>query len=594
MEFHFDFLKERHVVEDYNHPGGDAPIFVDYGDQNTRNVFDHHSSLSLTSSSAIISSEEGMIRVRQIGEAAQSAGRDIVIVTHADPDLDSVFAAAQIRRIISGPEPLVDVLMNYIARNDQGFDANEEPICSLALLFQAIKDVCGEDDHRIMAQGEKLLEYLDDAIRKSSFSLSWNSLTEIPSLLDEFDQEIARLKIAHLEHQHLTANGAKCLLAMSTSPSNSRRLFKWVDGIILSFPANDKFPLGWKSAIRSDQRTSPSSTGYKFTAVYTESRSLPNYCLSLDPTCGCSLEGLGARLEFYEGKVSEDLENKKASWPEAITKVATNRAILNGDSDPTLIRDQKNTRPGYRNNDPWYDGRGHNFTIVDTPAAGTVLSPSQILEIVLNMYSPLWRESVQSNNVELSAMSLKEFKVSKVRGWLNSYGPFWDNAAESKADDTETGSQLFIADVLNSLCAYQANSSVKKHCLSLYIGVDSNGSIALPEEEPDLALRLALYLGTHGKRVNNSRYPHFEKLNAWFNKYCWQPIPGQYIAVSDQIFMTIDYSGSGAQKGIYPRLRDQYFESQRQLIWTSKLPPAIQRKKRYEAICEFIEQHSAE
>ena len=31
-------------------------------------------------------------------------------------------------------------------------------------------------------------------------------------------------------------------------------------------------------------------------------------------------------------------------------------------------------RAGYRNSDPWYDGRGHAYTIVDSPNSGTILS----------------------------------------------------------------------------------------------------------------------------------------------------------------------------------------------------------------------------
>ena len=35
-------------------------------------------------------------------------------------------------------------------------------------------------------------------------------------------------------------------------------------------------------------------------------------------------------------------------------------------------------RPGYANADPWYDGRAHGYTIVDSPRAGTVLTADEI------------------------------------------------------------------------------------------------------------------------------------------------------------------------------------------------------------------------
>jgi hypothetical protein len=31
--------------------------------------------------------------------------------------------------------------------------------------------------------------------------------------------------------------------------------------------------------------------------------------------------------------------------------------------------------------DPWYDGRGHNYTIVDSSKMGTLLSLEEVLEI---------------------------------------------------------------------------------------------------------------------------------------------------------------------------------------------------------------------
>jgi hypothetical protein len=40
-------------------------------------------------------------------------------------------------------------------------------------------------------------------------------------------------------------------------------------------------------------------------------------------------------------------------------------------------------RDGYDNPDPWYDGRGQDFTIVDAPRAGSMLSPEEIESIFL-------------------------------------------------------------------------------------------------------------------------------------------------------------------------------------------------------------------
>lgn len=55
--------------------------------------------------------------------------------------------------------------------------------------------------------------------------------------------------------------------------------------------------------------------------------------------------------------------------------------------------DQRPSSPRFddgatRSGDPWYDGRGHSYTIVDAPHAGTVLSYDSIQSIV---EAPSWK-----------------------------------------------------------------------------------------------------------------------------------------------------------------------------------------------------------
>jgi hypothetical protein len=44
---------------------------------------------------------------------------------------------------------------------------------------------------------------------------------------------------------------------------------------------------------------------------------------------------------------------------------------------------RKPPRAGYDNADPWYDGRAHGFTIVDSPRSGTLLTAEEIESIFL-------------------------------------------------------------------------------------------------------------------------------------------------------------------------------------------------------------------
>jgi hypothetical protein len=46
--------------------------------------------------------------------------------------------------------------------------------------------------------------------------------------------------------------------------------------------------------------------------------------------------------------------------------------------------DQVQVDPLFSSSDPWYDGRGHNFTIVDAPRNGSLLSLEQVYDAVVS------------------------------------------------------------------------------------------------------------------------------------------------------------------------------------------------------------------
>ena len=48
-----------------------------------------------------------------------------------------------------------------------------------------------------------------------------------------------------------------------------------------------------------------------------------------------------------------------------------------------LTREKTVPCPGYVNTDPWYDGRAHGYTIIDSPRSGTLLSADKIDEIFI-------------------------------------------------------------------------------------------------------------------------------------------------------------------------------------------------------------------
>jgi hypothetical protein len=91
---------------------------------------------------------------------------------------------------------------------------------------------------------------------------------------------------------------------------------------------------------------------------------LCRHVISVDPSSGLALTDLGARLDERESAARERLR-------------AQHGVDLTRTGEP---------RPGYANSDPWYDGRGHEYTIVDSPRAGSVLTVDEVREVMSELF----------------------------------------------------------------------------------------------------------------------------------------------------------------------------------------------------------------
>lgn len=126
-----------------------------------------------------------------------------------------------------------------------------------------------------------------------------------------------------------------------------------VDALLIENPKS----LLFRSWERGDNQHSPKGKGFPMLVVnYNHER----YVISVDPQSPYHLKGIGELLEVAEIKKRELLGRKR----------------------------QGELRPGYSSPDPWYDGRNslHNFTIIDTPRGGTVLTQHEI-QMIIEQYS---------------------------------------------------------------------------------------------------------------------------------------------------------------------------------------------------------------
>jgi len=123
----------------------------------------------------------------------------------------------------------------------------------------------------------------------------------------------------------------------------------------------------FKDWARSDAALAGAEPGFVALCVYQgESVEQLRRCiLSVTPESGLSLQGLGELLDDAEAERRIEIHG-----------------VDNRVRDP-VRGEPLAPRPGYRNADPWYDGRSHRYTILDSPRSGTLLTADEIEALFL-------------------------------------------------------------------------------------------------------------------------------------------------------------------------------------------------------------------
>jgi hypothetical protein len=122
-----------------------------------------------------------------------------------------------------------------------------------------------------------------------------------------------------------------------------------VVGLYLDHPRS----LLFKMFARTD-RAAPGAHGYGFLTVDWSDDKKRRFVISVDPASGTHLRGLGEALEAAESAKRNDMGQARPVHPK---------------------------RYPADNSDPWYFGQGHGYTIVDSPARGTVLTADEVEQV---------------------------------------------------------------------------------------------------------------------------------------------------------------------------------------------------------------------
>ena len=362
----FEFVKNGTTAEQTPEKN---TIWIDVGNKMEKGILDHHGEENDNSECAA----EMVYKHPEFVLQNITNSDDLTIVGHILPDFDCVASAYLVKKLAENGElsPEMEKIVEYARLTDTGKirpSRNDvrNPYSILnaeAYMPQNANVNFDELNQNIMKKGFELIEYCLERIRKNP-ELSFDS----PELIEEnspFMEEIKLLEEASKQYEEVVETAEETELTLPTIDGKTKK----VPGIFVKkVPQNELTRDMMKNWLRND--------GYVFTsiAIYDSKKwrkengeiyegvDTSRAILSVAPDQGVNLKGLGELIEEAENEECKKL---------GIIRFSKSR---NGEILYT-------NRPGYNSPDPWYDGRGHKYEIIDGPMAGSVLSISTINEI---------------------------------------------------------------------------------------------------------------------------------------------------------------------------------------------------------------------
>jgi hypothetical protein len=348
-------------------------LYLDVGNDLRPGVIDHHHLAAYAGSTARLVLMQPEL-VQQAAESAGSTDQPLTMVVHEHPDLDCVVSAYFAGSLLTrGTYPEgAEALAGYVDRVDAGY-----PGMSLDDPF-ALYAACLFLAHRLLqrtwtSREEMWGQLMQEALRVVDFvavkaASEDRSVYEIdaftcPGLFGPRDREEVRQDIAR--YRRKLAHPGTCARRLRLRLPSLFGGAAEVATLLVRDVQNADDPervLFFKDWARTDVEFSFDKNGFAGLCVYHSPAAggFGRAILSVKPDSGVCLRGLGALLETEESRKRRERDG-----------------VDDREIDPATGQ-KKPARWADSNSDPWYDGRGHNYTIVDSPRSGTVLSADDV------------------------------------------------------------------------------------------------------------------------------------------------------------------------------------------------------------------------
>jgi len=387
MNFEYNFLNLGSTAPERVR---ENEIWLDVGNRCDRQVLDHHSG-----------DTDGWSTVdlvlKHYKEFIVSPLKDkdtIILATHSNPDLDAISSIWLTQRLLRANLDTdsikeIQLITNAVSDNDQGYVKTDNPESSWPIVMRLLIDVeLGSADDR--QKIEKGIEFLDTTLEilNSGDDLAYAAQRIITSRVRlamsqasrDYIEDLSRAVTFQIRLPVKPFDGEKTTgIETPQDPPPNNKDIRWslADAIYIEDPASKFF----KEIARGDAKHSSLKQGFSLMIVnYSQSivngRPLFRYIISTDPLTGLFLKGLGKILEQAEQQKENEMEMDLFQGRERVG--------------------EGKGRHGYNVISPWYDGRGHDFTIIDSPSVevqgkklvASILNPNEILNIIWEYGDP--------------------------------------------------------------------------------------------------------------------------------------------------------------------------------------------------------------
>jgi serine/threonine protein kinase len=354
-------------------------LYLDVGNDLRAGVLDHHHMTADAGSTArLVLSRPDLIDAAVNPDRRPDA--PFTLVLHEHPDLDCLASAYLATAYLAARAfpPGAEALARYVGKIDEG-----GPGFSLAnpfALYAASQQLANRLARRpansnherwqeLMRSGLTVVEYVLEQTERRGQPVPGVDAFACPGVFGPEDRAEVQ---ADMERYRRKLADPRCRArqARLRLPSQFGGLVE-VEALLVRDVQNGSDPervMFFKDWARTDARRCPNGTGFVALSIFhSEGPHQVRRCiLSVTPDSGASLKGLGRQLDEAEAQRRREV----FGTDDRVTDPTTGTA--------------RTARPGYDNADPWYDGRAHGYSIVDSPRSGTLLSADEIEALFLS------------------------------------------------------------------------------------------------------------------------------------------------------------------------------------------------------------------